>query len=147
MEFKDIKIGDTVYILENAGTFRKITTYNIGQVVNVTAPYEDNSLGNQYLSQMLKKKLVDVTITCEGVQKKLSVGADKSIITDNTIGLTVSTDKTQLINLVEAQYKDYEARIASIQVYKDELDKCKNILNQLKQIKPKEVEIEQIRIN
>nr|DAE43805.1 MAG TPA: Protein of unknown function (DUF3104) [Caudoviricetes sp.] len=36
MEFKDLKIGDTVYILESIGTFRKITTYNIGQVVNVT---------------------------------------------------------------------------------------------------------------
>lgn len=68
MEFKDLKIGDTVYILESIGTFRKITTYNIGQVVNVTQPYDDNTLGNQYLQQMLKKKLVDITISCEGLK-------------------------------------------------------------------------------
>ena len=93
MNFKDLKIGDSVYILENAGTFRKITTYNIGTVLSISSPYDDNSLGNQYLSTMLKKKLVDVTITCDGIQKKLTVGADKSTITDSTIGLTVSTNK------------------------------------------------------
>lgn len=132
MEFKDLKIGDTVYILENAGTFRKITTYNIGRIININMPYDDNTINNQYLSQVLKKKLVDITVSCEGVQKKLTVGADKSIINDSTIGLTIATDKQQLISLVESQYKDYEQRIKSIQIYKEELDKCQNILKQLK---------------
>lgn len=136
MEFKDLKIGDTVYILENAGTFRKITTYNIGRIINMNMPYDDNTINNQYLSQVLKKKLVDITVSCEGVQKKLTVGADKSIINDSTIGLTVATDKQQLISLVESQYKDYEQRIKSIQVYKEELDKCQNILKQLKDEEP-----------
>lgn len=131
MEFKDLKVGDPIFILENAGTFRKTTTYNIGQVIDVSAPYDDNTMNNQYLSQMLKKKLVDVNISCEGVQKKLTVGADKTIITDSTIGLTVSTDKQQLITLVNTQYKEYEAKIASIERYREEIDKCKNILNQL----------------
>lgn len=132
MEFKDLKIGDTVYILENAGTFRKVTTYNIGRIININMPYDDNTINNQYLSQVLKKKLVDITVSCEGVQKKLTVGADKSIINDSTIGLTIATDKQHLISLVESQYKDYEQRIKSIQIYKEELDKCQNILKQLK---------------
>lgn len=132
MEFKDLKIGDTVYILENAGTFRKITTYNIGRIININMPYDDNTINNQYLSQVLKKKLVDITVSCEGIQKKLTVGADKSIINDSTIGLTIATDKQQLVSLVESQYKDYEQRIKSIQIYKEELDKCQNILKQLK---------------
>lgn len=136
MEFKDLKIGDTVYILENAGTFRKITTYNIGRIVNINMPYDDNTINNQYLSQVLKKKLVDITVSCEGVQKKLTVGADKSIINDSTIGLTIATDKQQLVSLVESQYKDYEQRIKSIQIYKEELDKCQNILKQLKDEEP-----------
>lgn len=136
MEFKDLKIGDTVYILENAGTFRKITTYNIGRIININMPYDDNTINNQYLSQVLKKKLVDITVSCEGVQKKLTVGADKSMINDSTIGLTVATDKQQLISLVESQYKDYEQRIKSIQIYKEELDKCQNILKQLKDEEP-----------
>lgn len=83
---------------------------------------------------MLKKKLVDITITCDGIQKKLTVGADKSTITDSTIGLTVSTSKDDLVNQVTAQYKEYESKIASIEVYKAEIEKCKNILSKLKDI-------------
>lgn len=134
MMFKDLKIGDSVYILENAGTFRKITTYNIGTVLQITLPYDDTSINNQYLSTILKKKLVDVTISCDGVQKKLTVGADKSTITDTTIGLMVSTDKEDLINQITAQYKEYESKIASIEIYKAEIEKCKNILSKLKDI-------------
>jgi hypothetical protein len=32
MVFKDLKVGDNVFILENAGTFRKVNTYNVGTV-------------------------------------------------------------------------------------------------------------------
>lgn len=131
MEFKDLKIGDQVYILENTGTFRKITTYNIGTVVSVTTPYDDNSMNNQYLSQMLKTKLVDINISCEGVQKKITVGASKTAITDNTIGLTISTSKDDLVTQINNQCKEYEAKIAQIDTYKEELEKCKRILNQL----------------
>lgn len=130
MDFKDIKVGDTVYILESCGTFRKITTYNTGSVISVGVQYDDNT--NPYLASTLKKKLIDITVSCEGVQKKLSVDANKNIITDNTIGLTIATDKQNLISLVDTQLKEYEAKIQSIQIYKDEADKCKNILNQLK---------------
>ena len=132
MEFKDLKIGDTIYILESIGTFRKITTYNTGQVVNVTMPYENSNMNNTYLQQVLNKKLVDVTITCEGIQKKISVDANKNIITDSSIGLTIATNKEDLITLVNTQLREYEAKIASIQFYKDEADKCKSILNALK---------------
>lgn len=131
MEFKDLKIGDQVYILENTGTFRKITTYNIGTVVSVTTPYDDNSMNNQYLSQMLKTKLVDINISCEGVQKKITVGASKTTITDNTIGLTISTSKDELVKQLNDQCKEYQAKIAQIDNYKEELEKCKRILNSL----------------
>lgn len=135
MEFKDLKIGDQVYILENTGTFRKITTYNIGTVVSVTTPYDDNSINNQYLSQMLKTKLVDINISCEGVQKKITVGASKTTITDNTIGLTISTSKDELVKQLNDQCKEYQAKIAQIDNYKEELEKCKRILNSLNGIK------------
>jgi hypothetical protein len=42
---------------------------------------------------MFKKKKVDITISCEGVTKKLTVDADKDVITDSSLGLTVSTTK------------------------------------------------------
>ena len=132
MEFKDLKIGNSVYILESAGTFRKVNTYNIGTVVQITPPYDDTSLQNPYLSPQLRKKVVDITISCEGIQKKITVGADKTTITDSSIGLTVSTSKDELITQIQAQCKEYEDKIAAIELYKEEAAKCKRILDQLK---------------
>lgn len=130
-EFKDLKIGDSVYILENTGTFKKIVTFNIGTVSNISQPYDDTSFNNQYLTQLLKNKLVDITITCDGVQKKLTVGANKSNITDSTIGLTVSTSKDELVTQITQQCKEWEGKIAQIENYQQELDKCRRMLEQL----------------
>lgn len=130
-EFKDLKIDDQVYILENAGTFKKIVTFNIGTVSNISQPYDDTSFNNQYLTQLLKNKLVDITITCDGVQKKLTVGANKSNITDSTIGLTVSTSKDELVTQITQQCKEWEGKIAQIENYQQELEKCRRMLEQL----------------
>ena len=132
MEFKDLKIGNSVYILENAGTFRKINTYNIGTVVQVTQPYDDTTINNPYLANTLKKKVIDITISCEGIQKKLTVGADKTTITDPSIGLTISTSKDELVTQLQTQYKEYQDKIQAIEFYKEEANKCKRILDQLK---------------
>lgn len=130
MEFKDLKVGDQVYILESSGTFRKVNTYNIGTVIEIGQQYDDNT-SNPYLNQMLKRKLVDVTISCEGIQKRLTVGADKTSITDNTIGLTVSTNKEELVTQINNKYKEYQDKISAIELYKEEAEKCKKILQQL----------------
>lgn len=132
MEFKDLKIGNSVYILENAGTFRKINTYNIGTVIQVTQPYDDTTINNPYLANTLKKKVIDITISCEGIQKKLTVGADKTTITDPSIGLTISTSKDELVTQLQTQYKEYQDKIQAIEFYKEEANKCKRILEQLK---------------
>ena len=50
MMFKDLKIGDNVFILENAGTFRKVNTYNIGTVTYVGQQYDDMSNTNPYMN-------------------------------------------------------------------------------------------------
>lgn len=133
MEFKDLKVGDSVYILENAGTFRKINTYNIGTILQIGVPYEDNTINNPYLSPQFKKKLVDITVGCEGAQKKLTVGADKTTITDSTIGLTISTGKEELVTQLNNQCKEYEQKISAIEFYKQELQKCQQMLNSLTQ--------------
>ena len=131
MMFKDLKIGDSVFILENAGTFRKINTYNVGTITQIGQPYDDMTNTNPYMSQQTRKKLIDITITCEGVQKKLTVGADKSTITDNVIGLTVSTDKQELVTQVTNQCKEYEQKIKAIESYRVELRKCHELLDLL----------------
>lgn len=132
MEFKDLKIGDSVYILENVGTFRKVTSFNMGTIVNISQPYDEVNNSNPYLNQLLKNKLIDITVTCEGTQKKLTVGANKSNITDNSIGLTISTSNEELISQIKQQCKEWEGKIAQIENYQRELDKCKQVLNQLK---------------
>lgn len=129
--FKDLKVGDSVFILENAGTFRKVNTYNVGTITWIGQPYDDMTNTNPYMSQQLRKKLIDITITCEGVQKKLTVGADKSTITDNVIGLTVSTDKQELVTQVTNQCKEYEQKIKAIETYREELRKCHELLDLL----------------
>lgn len=133
MEFKDLKIGNNVYILESAGTFRKINTYNIGTVVQISSPYDDNSISNPYLVNAVKRKVIDITISCEGIQKKLTVGADKTSITDSSIGLTISTSKDELVTQLNTQCKEYEDKIAAIEFYKEEASKCRRILQQLKE--------------
>ena len=133
MIFKDLKVGDNVFILENAGTFRKVNTYNIGVITQVGQPYDDLTNANPYMSSQLRKKLIDITITCEGVQKKLTVGADKTTITDHVIGLTVSTDKNELITQVTNQCREYESKIKAIEFYKNEIKKCHDILGLLRE--------------
>lgn len=131
MMFKELKVGDTVFILENAGTFRKVNTYNIGTITQVGQPYDDMTNVNPYMSQNNRRKLIDITITCEGVQKKLTVGADKTTITDNVIGLTVSTDKQELVTQVTNQCREYEQKIKAIESYRVELRKCHELLDLL----------------
>ena len=83
------------------------------------------------MSQQMRRKLIDITITCEGVQKKLTVGADKATITDNVIGLTVSTDKQELVTQVTNQCREYEQKIKATEVYREELRKCRDLLGLL----------------
>ena len=129
--FKELKVGDNVFILENAGTFRKVNTYNIGTITQVGQPYDDMTNVNPYMSQSVRKKLIDITITCEGIQKKLTVGADRTTITDNIIGLTVSTDKQELVTQVTNQCREYEQKIKAIESYREELRKCHELLDLL----------------
>lgn len=148
MVFKDLKIGDNVFILENAGTFRKVNTYNVGTVTMLSQPYDDLTNTNPYMNNAMRKKLIDVTITCEGVQKKLTVGADKATITDPMIGLTVSTNKDELITQVTSQCKEYESKIKAIEYYKVEIQKCQDILSLLKDdIKQDYSETETIKVS
>lgn len=147
MVFKDLKIGDNVFILENAGTFRKINTYNIGTITQVSQPYDDMTNVNPYMNSTLRKKLIDITITCEGVQKKLTVGADRTTITDNVIGLTVSTNKDELVNQVTNQCREYESKIKAIESYREELRKCQDLLGLLEDKPIQHNDIETIKVS
>ena len=69
---------------------------------------------------------------------------------DVAIGLTIATDRKDLISQVTQQYNECQAKIASIEFYKNEANKCRQILSQLNEtIKnvPDTVEHESIKVD
>ena len=109
MLFNQLNIGDKVYIIEVIGTFKKTTEYNEGQVTQVSNVYEEPLPPGQFpMPNQQRKKLVDITIQCNGESKKFTIPENKSTITDSTLGLTISTNKQEIINIVRSQYDTYK---------------------------------------
>lgn len=65
------------------------------------------------------------------VCKKFTIPENKSVITDNSIGLTISTDKQEIINIVRNQYDTYKQRKEAIAKCDEEMAKCQALLNRL----------------
>ena len=108
MLFNQLNIGDKVYIIEVVGTFKKTTEYNEGSVTQVSSIYDEPLPPGQFpMPNQPRKKVVDITIQCNGETKKFTIPENKSVITDNSIGLTISTDKQEIINIVRNQYNTY----------------------------------------
>ena len=56
---------------------------------------------------------------------------NKSTITDNTLGLTISTNKQEIINIIRNQYNMYKQRKESIAKCDEEMAKCQQLLDKL----------------
>lgn len=137
MLFNQLKIGDKIHVLEVLGTFKKTTVYNLATVTQVTQPYDEPLPNGTFpMPGQIRRKLVDITVACDGEQKKLSVPADKSITSDTSIGLTIAVGKSEIANMVRQNYNTFKAKKEAAVKYDEEMDKCKDILKQL------EVEIE-----
>lgn len=78
-----------------------------------------------------RRKLVDLVISCDGEQKKLSVSEDKTMMTDSTIGLTIATNKTQIVDMVKQSYNDCKVKKESVLKYDEEMRRCEDILKLL----------------
>lgn len=131
MLFSQLNPGDRVYIIEVVGTFRKTTEYNEGYVTQVSGIYDEPITPNQFPIPNQRRKVVDVTIQCNGETKKFTIPENKSIITDSAIGLTISTDKQEIINVVKSQYDVYKQRKDAMAKCDEEMDRCRNILDKL----------------
>lgn len=132
MLFNQLKIGDHVHVLEVLGTFKKTTVYSLGSITQVSGPYDEPLPQGQFaLPGQNRRKLVDIYVSCNGESKKLSVPQDKSIINDNSIGLTIATDKTEIANMVRQNYNEFKAKKEAAAKYDEEMEKCKAILDQL----------------
>lgn len=127
-----MKTGDSVYIIEVIGTFKKTTEYNVGSVVSVSGAYDEPLPTNQFpMPNQPRKKVVDVTIQCNGESRKFTIPENKSVITDTNLGLTISTDKQEIVNILRNQYNTYKARKESIAKCDEEMSKCQALLEKL----------------
>lgn len=130
--FSQLSIGEPIHVLEVVGTFKKSTTYYKGMVTNVSKVYDEPLPPQQFpMPNQTRKKLVDIVISCDGESKKLSVEDNKSIVTDGSIGLTVATDKQQIVNMVKANYDECKAKKEAMAKYDEEMARCESILKQL----------------
>lgn len=59
------------------------------------------------------------------------VPAERSIINDTSIGLTVATNKEEIANMVRQNYNEFKAKKEAASKYDEEMEKCKDILDQL----------------
>lgn len=81
--------------------------------------------------RMLEREIVDITIQCNGETKKFTIPENKSVITDSALGLTISTDKQEIINIVRNQYDTYKQRKEAIAKCDEEMAKCQALLDKL----------------
>ena len=106
--------------------------FRILKVVSVSKPYDEPLPPGQFPMPMQnRRKLVDLVISCDGEQKKLSVSEDKTMMTDSTIGLTIATDKTQIVDMVKQSYNDCKVKKESVLKYDEEMRRCEDILKLL----------------
>ena len=132
MTFSQLTSGTKIHVLEITGTFKKNTTYSLGTVISVSKPYDEPLSPTQYQMPMQnRRKLVDLLISCDGEQKKLSVSEDKTIMTDSTIGLTIATDKTEIVNMVTRSLNEYKIKRSNLSKIDEEISRCESILNLL----------------
>lgn len=87
--------------------------------------------GQFQLPNQPRKKLIDVTIQCNGEQKKFSIPENRTVITDSNLGLTISTDKQEIVGIIKNQYNTYKARKESIAKCDEEMSKCQALLEKL----------------
>lgn len=66
-----------------------------------------------------------------GETKKFTIPENKSVITDSALGLTISTDKQEIINIVRNQYDTYKQRKEAIAKCDEEMAKCQTLLDKL----------------
>lgn len=98
---------------------------------NITKMGYENQSGQFQLPNQPRKKLIDVTIQCNGEQKKFSIPENRTVITDSNLGLTISTDKQEIVGIIKNQYNTYKARKESIAKCDEEMSKCQALLEKL----------------
>lgn len=59
---------------------------------------------------------------------ELSVSEDKTMMTDSSIGLTIATEKSQIVNMVRQSLEDCRVKKESLSKIDEEMRRCEDIL-------------------
>lgn len=89
---------------------------------------DDENDYKAYERMQNRRKLVDLVISCDGEQRKLSVSEDKTMMTDSNIGLTIATEKSQIVNMVKQSLEDCRIKKESLSKIDEEMRRCEDIL-------------------
>lgn len=114
MLFKDIKIGDNVYVYD-----RIAITLTTEKVINASAPKLDK--GN-----VAAGMVVDVSLS-----NNLTYTFKDSSEVGYTANLIISPDKSAVLREVEAQKAGNEAQLARVETLRAELPKLESVIDQL----------------
>lgn len=117
-------------ICQQTNTLQNAITSGFNTLSNENAT-RFNILGAKIDAQMPmqnRRKLVDLVISCDGEQRKLSVSEDKTMMTDSNIGLTIATEKSQIINMVRQSLEDCRIKKESLSKIDEEMRRCEDIL-------------------
>lgn len=89
---------------------------------------ETTSVANQMGINLKSEKHNKWVISCDGEQRKLSVSEDKTMMTDSNIGLTIATEKSQIVNMVKQSLEDCRIKKESLSKIDEEMRRCEDIL-------------------
>lgn len=133
LTFSQLVPGTRVHILEVTGVFKKNTDYNLGTLVGISKPYDEPLPTNQPFPNptVIRKKIVDLTLICDGEQRVISVDSDKSITTDHAKGLTIAVNKNDIVGIIRESYEAAKLKKEAASRYDEEIQRCEKILGLL----------------
>lgn len=105
-------------------TQRSIDSVNL----NLTQMNADNRLSICQQTNTLQNAITSGFNTFDGEQRKLSVSEDKTMMTDSSIGLTIATEKSQIVNMVRQSLDDCRIKKESLSKIDEEMRRCEDIL-------------------
>lgn len=112
MLFKDLKVGDTLYLFD-----KNAITLSIEKVVSVSAPHVDTNCA------------VGMVVGVKVSNRSFTMRDTADICYTDT--LVISPDRTTMLREVEAQKANDEALIAREKALKEELPKLDAVIDQL----------------
>lgn len=125
--FSALNQGSLVYILDKTNQLK----YKVGEVVGISQP-KFNTNANFTNPQNNTQTFVDIKIKIDGVLNEFNaIPSNYSLVTYNNGSIIISETKQGLQTEVEAILQNSKQILNNIDVYKNNIVECENILKDL----------------